>query len=212
MALIDEMAPKSGRYVDDTSTARNIIEHVTGSPSVIQTDHKYIHVGIAYKAHLNIGALAAAASESYSLKTPAGKYLHFKNMRLQAMGASVKVEIMRGTTASPLVVASAGDAASELTGPNNVNDNSANVTGVVIKKTPTYTDNKAGAVWDYVTVLGDSTNQFTSVMDAKQGENFEWVMKPDTYYVIKFTNLSAGGGDAASGVELEMFWYEEDDG
>jgi hypothetical protein len=212
MTLIDEMSARSGRYVDDTSTVRNIIERVTGSPSVIQTDHKYIHVGIAYKAHLNVDALAAAASESYSLKTPAAKYLHLKNLRLQAMGASVKVEIMRGTTANPLVVAGAGDAASELTGPHNVNDTVASVTGVVIKKTPTYTDDKAGEVWDYVRVNGDTTNQFVSTSDAKQGENFEWVLKPDTYYVIKFTNLSAGGGDAASGVELEMFWYEEDDG
>ena len=210
MALIDEYQPRSGRMIDETSASRNIIERVTGAPASINTDHKYIHEGIAYKSHLNVGALAAAASESYSLKTPAEKYLHFKNLKLQSVGASVKVELIRGTTANPLTIDSAGDAASELTGPHNVNDISTNTTGVTIKKTPTYTDVKDGETWDYIIAPGSSTNQFQSVADSKLGENFEYVLKPDTYYVITFTNLSAGGGDAASDVNLEMFWYEED--
>ena len=89
-------------------------ESITEGVNVINTDHSFIHKGIAFVSEINIGALAAAASESYSFKTPVGKYLHFKNFKLSGVGASVKFEIMRGTTANPLVIDSAGDAASDV--------------------------------------------------------------------------------------------------
>lgn len=43
-------------------------DRITSALEFINTDHAYIHHGIAYKAHLYIGDLSAAASESYSLK------------------------------------------------------------------------------------------------------------------------------------------------
>ena len=185
-------------------------ERVTGAVANINTDHKYIHEGIAFKAHLEVGDLAAEATESYSLKTPPEKYLHFKNFKLTSVGASVKVEIFRGTTANPLTIDSAGGVASELVGANNVNDASSLATGTEIKKTPTYVGAESGEVWDYIIAPGSSTNQFQSVSETSVSDNFEYVMKPDIFYVIKFTNLSGGGGDAASDVGLDMFWYEED--
>lgn len=190
----------------------NAHEGITGGISIINTDHRFIHKGIAFVAQLDIGTLAAEATESYSFKTPASKYLHFKNLKLSGVGASVKLEIMRGTTDNPLVVDSAGGVATELTGANNVNDNSTTVTGVVIKKTPTYTTNQDGEVWDLITIPGSSTNQFQSFADASFGDNFELVMKPDTYYVLKVTNLSPALGDAASDVIVKMLWYEEEQG
>ena len=191
---------------------QNTLERVTGAIPAINTDHKYIHVGIGYKAHLEIGDLAAEASESFSFKTPANNYVHFKNLRLSGVGASMKAEIIFGTEDNELDVDSAGTTATELLGPHNLNDNSSNSTGIVIKKTPTYTDNKDGETWDLITISGASTNQFRSASQTQGGANEELVLKPDTYYVIKITNLSPEGGDAASDVNLTMFWYEEGDG
>lgn len=190
----------------------NFTEDFTSGVKTINTDHAFIHQGIAFKMHLDIGDLAAAASESYSLKTPANKYLHFKNLRLSGVGASVKASIIRGTASNPLTVNSAGSAASELIGPANLNDNSATSSGVTVKKTPTYTNNEDGETWDFITISGESTNQFQSATESRGNENEELVMKPDTYYVLTITNLSGGGGDAASDVILTAFWYEEGQG
>ena len=186
-----------------TSILNAMVERVTKAQKIINTDHAFIHEGIAFKAHLDIGTLAPLASESYSFKTPVGKYLHFKNARLVGIGATVRLDIIRGTVASPLTIDSPGAAATELIGPSNVNDVSTVASGVLVKKTPTYTGGASGAVWDYVLVPGDSTNQMASVAESKTGDNFELVMKPDTYYVFKFTNINAA--DTATFVDFDAF-------
>jgi len=190
-----------------TEIAELAQERVTLATRIINTDHSYIHEGIAFKAHLYVDVLAGAASESYSFYAPTGKYIHFKNMKLAGIGASVKIEMFRGTTANPLTINSAGTTAAELTGPNNASDVSAIVSGVVIKKTPTYTDSETGEVWDAAMIVGSSTNQTVSSGDVQMSENFELIMKPDTYYVLKVTNLTVS--DAAADVNIDMFWYEE---
>lgn len=182
-------------------------ERVTLATRVINTDHSYIHEGIAFIAHLYIDVLGTSASESYSFYAPAAKYVHFKNMKLAGIGSSVKVEMFRGTTANPLTIDSAGSTASELTGPNNASDTNSTLSGVVIKKTPTYTDSETGEIWDSALIVGSSTNQTISSGDFQMSENFELIMKPDTYYVITVTNLS--GDNAAADVNLDMLWYEE---
>lgn len=189
-----------------------VTDRVTHALEFINTDHAYIHEGIAFKAHLYVGDLAGAASVSFSFKTPTAKYCHFKDLRLISVGASVVAEIYRGTTVYPLVVDDPGDPPAELLGPSNVNDIVTTATGVVVLKTPTFVTAQAGVIWDYIINPGASTNQFQSVSDTKLGENYEMVMKPNTYYVIKITNLSVGGGDAASAVHVKLFWYEEDNG
>lgn len=188
------------------------IEILTDAVRVIPTDHAYIHAGIGHKFSLNIGTLNAAASMSFSFKTPASKYIHFKDLKLTSMGAGVRLDIRRGTSATPLVIDSPGSAATELVGPNNLNDNSTNVSGVTILKTPTYTGGATGTIWDSIQIVGDSTNQFATVVETKISDNDELVMKPDTYYVFTITNLSAGGGDAAQQVFVNGFFYEEDAG
>lgn len=160
-----------------SEVSNNAEEGLTLALRVINTDHAYIHDGIGFKSKLFVDTLAKTASESYSLVTGT-KHVHLKNLVLVAVGASILVELIRGTTADPLVLNSAGSTATELTGPHNVNDNSEHVTQVAIKKTPTYVDNQDGAVWDAVLAPGASTNQFQSVSDVSMGENFEYVLKP----------------------------------
>jgi len=198
---------QTGRFISDSGEIRSVIERVTGAFSYINTDHQYIHEGIAFKAHLYTASLAHSTTLSFSFKTPVAKYIHLKDLSLTSSAATVRLSLVRGTVASPLVIDSAGDTATELVGPHNVNDVSTITSGVVIKKTPTYTDEQYGAEWDYQIAPGNATNQFKSTMNISTTPNFEYVLKPDTYYVLNLTNLS--GDTAASSVSLDMFWYEE---
>ena len=190
---------------------RGLLERVTKMFPVINSDHAFIHEGDAHKARLDVGTLAHGASEEYGFKTPKELYVHFKNLKLTSVGATVAVELKRGTTTNPLTVNSVSSATSELTGPHNVNDYSSKTSGCAIGKTPVYKDGtENGELWDKIIAPGSGTNQFQSVSQTMMSDNFEYVMKPDTYYVIEFENLS--GEDAASDVALELFWYEEVDG
>lgn len=212
MPRINGMHPHSGRYLDESNRARNIIEHVTGAPKSINTDHAFIHAGIAYKAHLTVGELNRTISATFSLKTPVDKYLHFKNFHLFGVGATLRFRIIRGTAAAPLNIDDPDGGtigAGDLVGPNNVNDVHGNASGSVFGKTPTYTGGAEGVVWDQVILPGAATNQARSAAMSSVSDNFEYVMKPDMYYVIRITNLATGAD--ATDVGLEMFWYEEDD-
>jgi hypothetical protein len=198
-------------YVQINDEIKEAHDRLTGGRKVTDSDHSFIHKGIAYKAFLAIGDLAQGASESFSFYCDdADVYVHFKNLFLKSFGASVKVELIRGTTASPLTIDSAGGTASELIGPNNLNDNSTNTSNIIIKKTPTYTDSEEGEVWIQTSVSADSDNKFGSSGTFQGTPNEEIIMKPETYYVIKVTNVHATA-DAAE-VGISMFWYEEDEG
>ena len=185
-------------------------ERVTGAPKYINTDHALIHAGISYRLIFDIGVLVDGVSVEYSFKAPEDKYVHFKNLSLSSEGATVKAELMRGTTENPLVIDSAGTADNSIIGPNNKNDDSENTSDSIILKTPTYDNNQDGEVWDRILVSGSSTNQFQSVADIQTSEKEEYVFKPDTYYVIRVENID--GADNASDVILSSLFYEEADG
>ena len=197
---------------------RSTLDRFTGAVREINTDHYYIHRGIAYKAYLEIGEVTDTIE--YAFKTGENEYPHFKNLVLQALGGTCKVTIKRGTKANPLVIDNAGDVPgegdpefAELTGPHNQNDATDKTANVTITKSPTYDasgdgDGK-GEDWAIVKVLGDDTNQFTSISETQGNPNEELVMKPDTYYVIKVEKI---GIDSPNNVLLTMFWYEEPEG
>ena len=189
-----------------------LADRVTGYIPEINSDHVAIHKGEGYRAHLELGVFGEVTSKEYSFKTPENKYAHFKNFKLSALGGTVKLTVRRGTEDNELRIDSAGTAVTELLGPHNLNDNSSNTTGVEIKEAPTYDDTGTGdgegEDWDIIKVLGDGTNQFTSVAETQGGPNEEIVLKPDTYYILELEEVS---GDATE-VLLTMFWYEEGDG
>lgn len=183
-------------------------DRMTGSMKSINTDHYYIHKGIAYHAYIEIAEVGATPLE-FSFKTPKGSFPHFKNLSLTALGGTCKVTVKRGTTANPLDVDSAGSAAGQLTGPHNLNDNSIRDTGVAILGTPTYNDSKFGEDWIKLQVVGDETNQYTSVAETQGNDNEEIVMKDDTFYIIKVERV---GLNNPEDVFIKLFWYEEPSG
>lgn len=188
------------------------IEKLTGAGRVIDSDHAYIHKGIGFKAYFDLGEVTGDVE--YALKFGEQSYAHLKNISLQAIGGTCKVTIRRGTDDNPLVIDSAGSAeVTELLGPHNLNDASGRATDLTITKTPTYDapgdDDGKGEDWAAIQVLGDGTNQFTSVADTQQNPNEELVLKPDTYYVIKVEKVGEPNPD---NVLMTAFWYEEPEG
>lgn len=191
---------QEGRFFDDNRNARNVIERVTGAFAEIDTDHKYIHEGIAFRAHIEVGQISGDVE--FLFRTPEKKYVHYKNTTLVVAGGSSKLQIIRGAevtdsddfdTSLPL-----------LTGPANLNDVSSNESLVEITKDPTYT---GGEAWRTEVVYGDSSNQFSSLIETKSFDNEEMVMKQGADYILK---LSRYGSDTPL-ISLSLFWYEEDD-
>ena len=190
---------QEGKHYDDNRNARNVIERVTGAFAEINTDHKYIHEGIAFRAHIEVGEISG--DTEFLFRAPAGKYVHYKNTTMQALGGSVKLQIIRGVEVTD---SDAFDSSLPLlTEPANLSDVSDNNSLVEIAKNPTYT---SGEVWRTEIAYGDSTNQFTSLIETKSFDNEELVMKPGGDYVFK---LSRYGSDTPL-VALSLFWYEED--
>lgn len=182
-------------------------DSVTDGVRMINTDHSYIHSGIAYKAHIE---LATFAEGEYLFHTPEAKYLHLKNIKVSCIGGSVRVALKRGTTENPLVVDSAGSATiTELLPPSNLNDNSEQVTGVVITKTPTYVTAQDGEDWVLIKVNGTATNQSISSDSYSTSDNEEYVLKPDTDYVLALEQV---GADVPTNFTIMLFWYEEGQG
>ena len=186
-------------------------DRVTNGVTVIDSDHSYIHEGIAFKAHIELASVTADVD--YTFKTPADKYVHFKNLRLTALGGTCKLSIRRAKGDNPITFTGTAEApndgssaAADLTGPHNCVDYNYE-SGVVIKKTPTYDNDEDGEIWDFVTVVGDSTNQFTSVAETRLSTAEELVMKKDTYYIIRFERVITE--ETPENVHVSMFWYEE---
>ena len=181
------------------------LDRITGLMVTLPGEHSRIHDGYAFKSNLEIGTLALGASVSYSFKTPEDVQIHLQNIVLAAANADVTVEVIRGTTANPLVIDSPGSADASILGPHNLNDvlNVSSLT--LIKKTPTYTGGAEGETWDKLILPGAGTNQFQSVGVRSDSPYEEYLMKADTYYVIKISNTDTT--NAANGVSVRMFWY-----
>ena len=181
------------------------IDQVSSLLVTLPGEHARIHDGYGFIGKLNIGALAMGASVSYSFKTPTDIQVHLQNIVLAAANADVAVEVYRGTTANPLTIDSAGSDDATIIGPHNLNDVLNTPSSVVIKKTPTYTGAESGELWDRLILPGAGTNQYQSVGVRSDSPYEEYLMKEDTYYVIKVVNED--GANAADGVSVRMFWY-----
>jgi hypothetical protein len=170
-------------------------ENITGALKIINSDHAQHHLGNGYKAYLDFTNLAAAGTLSYCFTTAAGNYDHMKSIDLSVLGSSCKVEILIDAD----VTVNTGTAIAL----NNTNHNTAKTANSTFKATPTYT---GGTAWHQIQVLADSTAQNNVTTKSSVNENDELVLKPDTEYILKITNI---GTDPITRGFLSMFFYEE---
>ena len=179
--------------------AKLAFERVTGGVKVIDTDHAMVHEKKAFSAHIELATLPATVE--YLFMASAELYIHFKNIRLQAVGGTVRMTVLRGATITDPGTSGPPD----LIGPNNLNDAlGAPASTVAITKGVTYT---GGTVWDILKVLGSSTNQFVSVAYTQMSPNYELAMRRSAPYILRIEKV---GADTPANVTVNMFWYEED--
>jgi hypothetical protein len=176
-----------------------MFEDLTGYVGVIESDHAYVHSGIAYSVSLDSGSLEAAGSKKFLLTTPAAEtaYIHFR-----PIAASSTANFARITFCETPTEVTGGDAVTTVV---NRNRNSSRTTGVVMKSGIT-------AATDG-TVLGQLTVGSGGVQGRSGGSGSysgaEIVLKPATNYCITVANI---GETTATTVYFELFWYEEAQG
>ena len=172
-------------------------EPLTNGINSINSDHSIIHMGYGGLAD-DYFTLTTGAVKEYCFTTPTALYPHFKNIKLQGLGGSVKLEVLKGAT----VTVNTGTSILV----TNPNDNATYASTVTIKESPTYT---GGTKWKAIYALSDATRQSTGNASTSDSENQELVMKnANEEYIIKITNLTT---DTIT-VAWDAFWYDENKG
>jgi len=171
------------------------IERVTGGIPVIDTNHAQIHEGNAYSLG-SVFTIAAGASLDVTVQVPAGAYVHYQATDLSTDGGNtVTATFYEGAT----VTAATGTA---ITPVNRRRLGTPESSVLTIKQAPT------------VTATGTQLDQwyFPKTADAQakgfngKSDTNEWVLKPETTYLLRISNT---GATTAAVVSLRPFWYEE---
>ena len=170
------------------------IERITGAFRTIETEHAYIHEGIFYESY-NKFTLAAGAKRVVTIKPATGTYLHYRPTNLVTSADKVTIEFYEGAT----VTAATGTAAT----PSNHNRNSTLASKVTLLDAPTVTAD--GTKFAQVYIPGATGTGGTRTGASAGVSNSEWVLKPDTVYMIRVTNGSSGSND----IQVNFQWYEE---
>lgn len=175
-----------------TAMFNYIIEPCTKFISVIQSDHAYIHKGIAYTGIIDTGSISAAYDIAFTTPTVAsGKYIHWRPLGLTTSANYVQAELREADSFS------AGTAVV----PINRDRSSSNTTSMqTFVKGATATP--VGTLID-IDGIGASGNP-TSRSGGGAGANEELILKQNTNYVLTLTPAGATVCTA------KLFWYEED--
>lgn len=184
------------------------IDFVTKMVGIVNSDHAYIHRGIAFRSYILLDSIPVGGL-TYLFHTPEDKYCHMKNILVSGVGGSYRFDIVRGTDANPITVTDQGSPTlTGFIGPNNLNDNAEQqVSSMTITDGPTLS--AEGEVWKTIKSVGFSQGAAASLSTESTFSNEELVMKPDTDYLIKVYQV---GDDAPTDIYLSMLWYEEGDG
>ena len=198
MALIDEYQARTGRYIDEASVVRNIIERATGAPKQIDSDHAYIHDGRLFTA-LTQNTLLTGASRYISIVTPSSAvYVHYRNEIVSSSADKVTVELFEGAT----VTASTGSAKASI---NHHRVGTPTASAVLVRDGVTVTGE---GTMIYQSYIGGGTNLGAGRSGAETQQGNEFVLRPDTVYVVKLTNGSSGSNT----IQCNPTWYEEEAG
>lgn len=178
-----------------TTMFNYIIEPFTKFISVIQSDHAYIHKGLAYTLSTDVGAISTTYYIGFTTPASTVGYIHFRpaeaGITTSTENVSYKlyenVAYTGGTTYIPF----------------NRKRNSTNVSSVIIKLGVTatpgsalYIDNKQA---------GTAGNIF-SASGGNSGGGDELILNPGTNYVFSFVP------SGTTTIGFNSFWYEENEG
>jgi len=169
-------------------------ELVTGFKASIDTDHAYIHQGLAFVYSNKTTSLAADATYGIVVRTPVNRFIHYRPMLLATTANLLEVKLAEGSTytgGTPVT-------------PFCKNRQSERISQVSMSVAATVTE---GTVLDYF-VAGSA-----GLGGNRQGGNLfasdETILKRDTTYSFLFTNV---GAVTATVGYYRFFWYEEERG
>ena len=166
-------------------------ERVTGAPKFIDTDHAYVHQGIAFEA--SISRAEAETTGRWVFKTPASDYIHYRPAFVSVAKGDVTCELWEDTTA-----ASTGAAGWTPVTAYNRRRTSTNTATSLIYSAATSTGGTKIDSWR----LWGSTGAGGAGGGAQMGQPLEWVLKQGTEYRLAF--------DTTQAFSANLFWYEED--
>jgi len=168
------------------------IEEYTGYIGVIDSDHAYIHSGIAFTSIINTGSISVAYDICFKtpLTTANHQYVHWRPVGITSSSEYVDIQMTEGETYTGGVAVT----------PINRNRNKTNSSEMqAFVKAATCTP--AGTLIASTGV--GSTGTPTATAGGGSGANEELLLKPDTIYTITLTPAGA------TTCILELFWYEE---
>jgi hypothetical protein len=171
-------------------------DDLAGFIAVSDNDHKYIHEGYGFSIIGNTGALSAAASWYISFRTPiatSGRFIHLRPAILSSTANLLLMQVHEGS------LATVGTAAT----PINLNRNKqASIPSKVVATTNATSVTDGTAILQMAVGAAGTGN----ASGGGGGAGLERVLKPDTLYTIKFTNI--GTATATTGY-FDIYWYEE---
>ena len=167
-------------------------ERVTQSPKFIDTDHAYIHEGIAFEA--SVLRAQVNSTGKYVIKTPSTGYIHYRPAFVSVAKGNVISEIWEDTTSTG--AGSAGSTWAAVT-PYNRKRTSTAISDSLIYSEATSTGGTRIDRWR----LWGSTGTGGSGGGAEIGQPLEWILKQNTEYRFAF--------DTTEQYSANLFWYEE---
>lgn len=169
-------------------------EALTDYFGVIDSDHAYIHDGLAFTSIINTGSISAAYDIAFKTPTVASdKYIHWRPIGITSSANYVDVTLREGDTWSSGTTVTPINRNRLSTDTSNMQSFAYNVTsspsGTIIQSSG----------------IGASGNAVSRSGGGGQA-NEELVLKQDTDYVLTLTP------SGATICVLSLFWYEEDSG
>ena len=189
----------TGKTYSSSNKVISFVDDIIGALRVIQDNHQLSHRGKLFSTIVSITDMSAGAKVTYSFKTPANSYVHFKTLHLSSFGASILLKLFKDATVtnegtSPLTI-------------NNLNDNATVTSLSSVKSNPSYS---GGTLWLETLVGGATSNQSATGGDLAQLAGAELILKPDTVYIIEIENISSS--DTAEYVNVCLIWAELNEG
>jgi len=167
-------------------------DRVTESPKIIDTDHAYIHEGVAFE--LSFSQTGTTSTGVYVFKTPATEYVHFRPSNVFIEKGSLTYYLTEN------VGGATGAAWASTNVPYNRNRISTSTAGSVFF-TNTTEMGGTNTVIDTWRMWGSGTTAGAGKSGTSRSEPLEWVLKRATMYSMWF--------DSTETFSVNMFWYEE---
>lgn len=167
-------------------------DRFTGATKAITSDHSYIHEGKFFEVFKKATLLANTGTLDIGFLTPANGYVHYRPSSIVTTADNLTVAFYEGSTIS---------AGTTMTARNH-NRNSVVTATSILKDTPTVTGVGTQIAQAF---LGGGIGVGQTRSGGERGEVNEWVLKPNTQYLIRFSNASS----VANIINVNLTWYEE---